>query len=229
MTGFKTPESLPKIFKCHSHIMFSKIKSKLLLKLYQYFQYILNTGLELERNKSFCENTIMHPTVKILQNAQVINFPQQRELISIGKDSAIAGKLLVFAHAGKIDIGESCYIGEGTRIWSAASIKIGNRVFISHNVNIHDTNTHSLNPRIRYEHVARILSIGDPSTDEFDIQSKPVCIEDDVWIGFNSTVLKGVRIGTGSIVAACSVVTKDVPEFVITAGNPAKVVKNIEC
>ena len=99
--------------------MFSKIKNKLLLKLYPYFKYILNTGLELEINKSFRENTIMHSTVKILQYAQVINIPQQQDLIYIGKNSAIAGKLLVFAYAGKI------HIGEGTRIWSAASIKIG--------------------------------------------------------------------------------------------------------
>jgi maltose O-acetyltransferase len=72
------------------------------------------------------------------------------------------------------------------------------------------------------------LTTGHPKTNDFDIQSKPILIEDDVWIGFNSAVLKGVTIGKGSIVAACSVVTKDVPEFVIVAGNPAKVVKEIK-
>ena len=130
-------------------------------------------------------------------------------------------------HGGKIEIGESCYIGEGTRIWSANSIKIGNRVFISHNVNLHDTNSHSIDPILRYKHVQAIMSVGHPSINDFDIQSKAVSIEDDVWIGFNSTILKDVKIGRGSIVAACSVVTKDVPEFVIVAGNPAQLVKHI--
>ena len=54
-------------------------------------------------------------------------------------------------------------------------------------------------------------------------------IEDNVWIGQYSTVLKGVTIGRGSIVATKAVVTKDVPPYSIVAGNPAKVVKYIEC
>jgi acetyltransferase-like isoleucine patch superfamily enzyme len=54
---------------------------------------------------------------------------------------------------------------------------------------------------------------------------KKITIEDDVWIGANVTVLKGINIGTGAVVAAGSVVTKDVPNFAIVAGNPAKVIK----
>ena len=59
-------------------------------------------------------------------------------------------------------------------------------------------------------------------------QSAPVIIEDNVWIGQYCTILKGVRIGKGSIVATRAVVTKDVPPYSIVAGNPAKVVKKIE-
>lgn len=55
-----------------------------------------------------------------------------------------------------------------------------------------------------------------------------VIIEDNVWIGERSTVLKGVTIGCGSIVACDSIVTKDVPPYTIVAGNPAKVVKKLE-
>ncbi|MDF5733198.1 MAG: acyltransferase, partial [Rhizonema sp. PD38] len=182
---------------------------------------------QIESYVNFLHNTIMHPSVKILADAKVDNLAKSQDLISIGKDSVIKGQLLVFPHGGKIEIGESCYVGEGTRIWSANSIKIGNRVFISHNVNIHDTNSHSIDAVLRYKHFQAIMSVGHPSTNDFDIQSKAVCIEDDVWIGFNSTILKDVKIGRGSIVAACSVVTKDVPEFVIVAGNPAQVVKHI--
>ena len=56
---------------------------------------------------------------------------------------------------------------------------------------------------------------------------KPIVIEDKVWIGINSTVLPGVRIGYGSIIGANSVVTKDVPPMTIVAGNPARVIKKI--
>ena len=195
--------------------------------VYKYLKYFINLLPVIERYSSFLKNTIMHPSVKILAYAKVENLAKNQDLISIGKDSVIRGQLLVFPHGGKIEIGESCYVGEGTRIWSADSIKIGNRVFISHNVNVHDTNSHSIDPVLRYKHFQAIMSVGHPTTNDFDIQSKTVCIEDDVWIGFNSTILKDVKVGRGSIVAACSVVTKDVPEFVIVAGNPAQVVKHI--
>lgn len=56
---------------------------------------------------------------------------------------------------------------------------------------------------------------------------KPIVIEDKVWIGINSTILPGVRIGYGSIVGANSVVTKDVPPMTMVAGNPARFIKNI--
>ncbi|MFZ5572828.1 MAG: acyltransferase [Thermodesulfobacteriota bacterium] len=119
-------------------------------------------------------------------------------------------------------------MGEGTRIWSTESIHIGDRVQIAHNVNILDNNSHSLDPSIRYRHYRQIMTSGHPKTNTFDMQSAPVVIGSDAWIGFNSIILKGVTIGKGAIVAAGSVVTKNVPEFAIVAGNPAAVVKTME-
>ncbi len=58
--------------------------------------------------------------------------------------------------------------------------------------------------------------------------SEPVIIGDNVWIGANSTILPGVRIGNMSVVAAGSVVTKDVPDHVLVAGVPARIIKKIE-
>ncbi|SRR5579883_236952 len=207
-----------------------KVLSKVtyvIYKISKYIKFLIKIGIQIERYANFYENTIMHPSVKILTDAKVENLAKSQDLISIGKDSVIRGQLIVFPHGGKIEIGESCYIGESTRIWSADSIKIGNRVFISHNVNVHDTNSHSIDPVLRYKHFQAIVLVGHPKTNDFDIQSKAICIEDDVWIGFNSTILKDVKIGKGSIVAACSVVTKNVPEFVIVAGNPAQIIKYI--
>ena len=60
------------------------------------------------------------------------------------------------------------------------------------------------------------------------VKTKPIVIEDDVWVGFNSIILKGVTIGKGSIVAAGSVVSKDVEPFTVVAGNPALVIKKMK-
>ena len=65
---------------------------------------------------------------KLSRNARVRNISGDTDKISVGKHSYIQGELLVFAHGGRITVGDWCYIGEGTRIWSAASIVLGDRV-----------------------------------------------------------------------------------------------------
>jgi len=93
------------------------------------------------------------------------------------------------------------------------SIQIGNRVLISHDVNIHDGTGHSTDPNERHEHFKKIITESHPKTwDEMPgVNSSPIIIEDDVWISFGVTILKGVRIGARSIIAAGSIVSKDVP------------------
>ena len=61
-----------------------------------------------------------------------------------------------------------------------------------------------------------------------NVVTAPIIIEDYAWISYNVSILKGVKIGKGSIVAAGSVVTKDTPPFSIVAGNPAKVIKQLD-
>ncbi|MEE4213008.1 MAG: DapH/DapD/GlmU-related protein [Parvularcula sp.] len=99
-------------------------------------------------------------------------------------------------------------------------------MLISHNVNIHDTNGHPLDPDARHLQYQSIATVGHPSEIE-TILANPIAIEDKVWIGFGATILKGVTIGEGAIVAAGAVVTKDVPPYSIVAGNPARVVRNL--
>ena len=95
---------------------------------------------------------------------------------------------------------------------------------ISHGVNVHDTVSHSLSAASRHHHFIDILTTGHPRTfDDLPAQA-PIVIEDDAWLGFNSTVLKGVTIGRGAVVGACAVVTKNVEPFSVVAGNPARVV-----
>lgn len=93
-------------------------------------------------------------------------------------------------------------------IFCSNRIEIGEEVIIGDNVLIRDTDSH----QIYYEgHTQEV--------------SSPIIIEDHVWIGVNCTILKGVRIGKGAVIAAGAVVTKDIPAGCLAGGVPAKVLK----
>lgn len=109
-------------------------------------------------------------------------------------------------------IGDDCGLS-GTVINVAKNIHIGSRVFCGANVTICDSDRHPLNAGLR------ILG------HKGDLAS--VVIEDDVWLGMNSVVLKGVTIGKGAVIGANSVVNKDIPSNTIAAGVPAKIIKTI--
>jgi acetyltransferase-like isoleucine patch superfamily enzyme len=168
----------------------------------------------------------IHKQAKLLPGSKILNILGIKDAIEIGENTLVIGEILTFGHGGKIQIGKHCYIGENSRIWSAEKIKIGDRVLISHNVNIHDNDGHPIDPHQRHEQFLAIASGGHPRQD-IGIKSSPIEIEDDVWLCFNSTILKGVTIGKGSIVGASSVVTKDVPPGTIVAGNPARIIRKI--
>lgn len=158
--------------------------------------------------------------------SRVVNFQMKPEKIKIGENSHIRGELLVLAYGGEISIGSNCFVGEGSRIWSGDKVTIGNDILISHNVNIIDTNSHELDHLERAHGYLDLFTKGYP-TEKGSIETKPIVIEDYAWINFNATILKGVTIGKGAIVAAGSVVTKDVEPFTIVGGNPAKEIKKI--
>jgi acetyltransferase-like isoleucine patch superfamily enzyme len=149
----------------------------------------------------------------LMPESEVNNFSGGSEQISVGNNSYIRGRLLTYGHGGKISIGDWCYVGVRTEIWSMESVVIGNRVLIAHDVNIHDGTAHSTDPLERHQHFRHIIEKGHPLTisDLPGVDSTPVVIEDDVWISFGVTILRGVRIGKGSVIAAGSVVTRDVP------------------
>lgn len=148
--------------------------------------------------------------------------PKRR--ISIGSQSQIHGELKVFAESGSIAIGDFSFVGPGTRIWSAASVSVGDRVLISHDCEIHDCNAHPLDASAR--HLGFVAGQGHPMELEGVIR-KPITIEDDAWIGFKSIVMKGVRIGKGAVVAANSLVLEDVPPWTLVAGVPARPIKDL--
>jgi acetyltransferase-like isoleucine patch superfamily enzyme len=170
--------------------------------------------------KPTCEK---HDTARLGSAARIINMGKDSSLIRIGASSIVDGDLLTFAHGGSITVGEWCYIGEGSRIWAAKQITIGNRVMISHNVNIFDSLTHPIAPDLRHQHFRAIAITGHP--EQIDLGELSVRIEDDAWIAAGAIVLRGVTIGKAAIIGAGAVVTDDVPPFAVAAGNPARVIR----
>lgn len=165
------------------------------------------------------EKAVLHAT------AQIINLLGDAGFIKIGAYTHVRGELLTFVHGGCISIGTYCYIGEYTRIWSAKSIIIEDRVLIAHNVSIFDNLTHPISAEARHLHYKEIITSGHPR--KIDLSEKNVVIKKDAWIGCMSIILSGVTIGEGAIVGAGSVVTKDVPAYTIVAGNPATMIREI--
>lgn len=105
-----------------------------------------------------------------------------------------------------IEIGDNVWVGYNCDLYSVDKIKIGNNVALAHNIFL-ATAAHNVN----------IL--------EFPTIIAPITIEDEVWISSNVFVQQGVTIHKGAVVAACSLVTKDLPEGMICMGHPAKPVK----
>jgi len=110
----------------------------------------------------------------------------------------------------RLVVGAGTFINTGTSISARASVSIGQRCQIANHVLIMDSDFHGLIERDK----------PDPPA--------PIVIEDDVWIAVRATVLKGVRIGTGSVVAAGSVVVRDVPPHTLVAGVPAREVASLQ-
>lgn len=163
---------------------------------------------------------------RLYASARIRNISGDTARIRIGDNSHVAGELLVFRHGGDISIGAWCYIGYGARLWSAKSIIIGNRVLISHNVNVFDSLTHPLSAADRHLHFRAIVEKGHPKM--VDLGEREIVIDDDVWIGAGAILLRGVRIGKGAVVGAGSVVTHDVAPFSIVAGNPARLIRELD-
>jgi acetyltransferase-like isoleucine patch superfamily enzyme len=163
--------------------------------------------------------------VRFGATSRVVN-PGPASRIEIGARTLVDGELLVHDYGGAISIGCACYIGAGTRIWSGESLRIGDHVFVAHNVTITDTNAHQIDADERARHYERTVVAARPF-EKGSIETAPVVIGDHAWINFNVAILKGVTIGEGAIVGAGSVVTKDVPPYVLAAGNPARVVREL--
>ena len=170
--------------------------------------------------------------------------------VALGENVQIPGKVFwkIGGGGGKISLGRDFYFssGEGvnpiagntqgavyiedgarltigahvgmssTRLWVHDSVTIGDNVKIGACVLITDTDAHPM------DYMAR-------RTTNEGTKSAPIVIEDDVWIGAHSVVLKGVTIGARSIIGAGSVVTRSIPADCVAAGNPCRVIRRLNC
>lgn len=113
-----------------------------------------------------------------------------------------------------IIVGRDCGL-TGAVLVAAERIELGDRVLLGANVVVIDTDFHPLDPEMRRREPTRGVHA-------------PVVIEDDVFVGTQALILKGVRIGRGAVVGAGSVVTRDVPSRAVVAGNPARIIRMLE-
>ena len=152
-----------------------------------------------------------------LGRALRVNNPQA---VAIGSRVAIADEFILFdlrpgqGELPKIFIGDGCIILYRLQCNAAQSVRIGQNVLIASNVLVTDCD-HVVEPG------------GVPATKNRKLVTKPVCIENNCWLGQNAVVLKGVTIGHDSIVGANAVVTHDVPPCSVVTGNPARVIKKL--
>lgn len=158
---------------------------------------------ELLREKAF----------NLLQKINMVRFIQAKPyylklLKNIGENSIITPPFYC-EYGISISIGENSFFNMGATLLDNAPITIGNHVLIGPNAHFY-TPTHPLHYQRRRQ---------------WEIHSKPIVVEDDVWIGGNVCICQGVRIGARSIIAAGSVVTRDVPMDTLVGGVPAKFIK----
>ena len=139
---------------------------------------------------------------------------------NIGKNFH-AGKNVVIWGKDKVVIGENCYIGRNSQI--ECNVQFGDNVLIANNVAFIGRYDH------HYQQVGVPMRLAtevrDPSYSWLE-KDRVTTLEDDIWIGYGAIILSGVTIETGSIIAAGSLVTKDVEAYSIYGGTPAKKISN---
>ena len=208
-------------------ILSSRIFTKIL--------YLL--GFQVTKLKSET-NTVWYDYASIGDNTNIQNLhlqirnPQKDKIyLTVGANSVISGNFIFEIKTGKISIGNRSFIGGGTFI-CINEIHIGDDVMFAWGCTVTDNNSHSHIWSERQHDVKDWKKGIDEEKIGFykewqNVTHKKITIKNKAWIGFNSIILKGITIGEGAIVGAGSVVTKDVPDWTIVAGNPAKIIREI--
>lgn len=162
----------------------------------------------------------------------IIKPAEKKTYLTIGDDSILDCKVVFESGTGEVIVGNRVYIGDSTII-CRSTIEFGNNIFVAWGTYFYDHDSHSINYLERENDITQQLE--DYRAGKFFIENKnwsvvntkPIKIGDNAWIGMNCIILKGVTIGEGAIIGAGSVVTKNIPAWTIAGGNPAKVIREI--
>lgn len=149
---------------------------------------------------------------KILQSILIYLKYININFSSIGENCQYKSLKSSFSYANNIGLGNNVYIGPEANFDGAGGIKIGNGVIFAPKVTIY-SRTHNFNYNLSALPFDNIMICAE------------VKINDYVWIGANVIILPGVSIGCGAIIGAGAVVAKDIPDYAVVVGNPAKVIK----
>ena len=157
---------------------------------------------------------------------------EDRKYVTIGERGLIKALFTFETEKGEVRIGNNTHIG-GAQFICRSGSTVCNDVTMARGITLYDHDSHSTdweyrqhdNEQCYVDYMATGNNIA--HKDWSHVKTAPIVIEDKVWIGMDVLVLKGVTIGEGAVVAAKSVVTKDVPAWTLVAGNPAKVVKDL--
>jgi acetyltransferase-like isoleucine patch superfamily enzyme len=161
------------------------------------------------------------------ETAQVFRFLRNKQsgaLVFGNHVSVYAGCSFSIGVNGRCTVGDFTLLN-GALVMAEDRIEIGSHCLISWNVGIADSDFHPLEPAQRLIDAQALAPFFKDRPPRPKLKTVPVIISNNVWIGMNATILKGVTIGENSVVAAGAVVTKSVPANTVVAGNPAVVVK----
>jgi acetyltransferase-like isoleucine patch superfamily enzyme len=142
-----------------------------------------------------------------------------------GRDCLLDGVQFAIGVDGRVVIGDNCYFTNAVLL-AESEVRFGSRVVIGWNATIADTDFHPLPPELRWADAEACSPLGD-GLQRPEIGARPVVVEDDVWIGPNAALMKGVHIGAGAFIEPGSVVTSDVPARSRVMGNPARVIGGV--
>jgi len=173
------------------------------------------------------ENVVIHDTAYL---ETTFSFYFFRSRLSCGVEygrgaSTYLGTMFDVGPSGRVKLGDYALV-HGARIICDSEVLVGDYALISWNVVLMDTYRVPEDPAHRRKEL-ELVPTRQPRLAAAPVETKPIRIERNVWIGFDACVLPGVTIGEGSIVGAKSVVNADVPPFTIVAGNPARVIRQI--
>jgi acetyltransferase-like isoleucine patch superfamily enzyme len=142
--------------------------------------------------------------------------------LRVGAHCTMDGVHFDLGETGRMIIGDYCYFTNAVLLCEL-EVRIGNYVVIGWNTTLADSDFHPIAPAERIADAIACSPLG-KGRPRPAVAKKAIVVEDDVWIGPNATILKGVRIGTGAWIEPGSMVTRDVPPRSRVMGNPAQVI-----